>query len=378
MKRLLALLLSLLMLFSVSSAEGGIAAYLTPSGAQMVYLGDGISLEIPEGLEPLYDLMFTASYMSDVYLMRMKNGRAVASLSCTPMHEPRTAQELADRWAAIREGILQEAKITRDAFSIEKKYGFEVLHVSAGLEKDGLSMQAEAYAFCRDDQMMEIWTLCAEDDLPETASDRRDAQAFVNSLDFSEEVTRPFEGTPCRDAGGRFHLEVPEGAVVLTKASSEDEVNAARELVVSANPEGAARLFDEILLDVQEQDVMAVFTADGKGAVEIFAARQADFAGMTLEELDAVGAGLTAQLRERYGAAMLLSAGNRVTLGGYEQVLVSYWLRSGECNALMDLTACVALEDWLLEVDIFTMDGDLETRQLLHTMLGQKLVYTLE
>ena len=85
MKKLVSLLLALLMVLSCAQAESPspIAMYRLPDGAEIRYLTDTADWLPPEGYEGLYRLMQTASFYSDVYLARMKNGKALCSISCT-------------------------------------------------------------------------------------------------------------------------------------------------------------------------------------------------------------------------------------------------------------------------------------------------------
>ena len=93
LKRLLALILICLSLASAAYAQdGSFATYQLPQGAQACYITQMQELDVPEGLEPMYNLMQHATLQGDIYLIRMPNGRALVSVGCSPVEEELSAQ----------------------------------------------------------------------------------------------------------------------------------------------------------------------------------------------------------------------------------------------------------------------------------------------
>ena len=72
-KTVLCLLLALAFTYSCALAqeEDAFATYMLPDGAEAVFFAEAASLDVPDGLEPMYALMLTASFKSDVYVVRM-------------------------------------------------------------------------------------------------------------------------------------------------------------------------------------------------------------------------------------------------------------------------------------------------------------------
>jgi len=390
MKRLMALLMCLVLVFGASAlGEGTIASYELPGGADVRYISDAGEFAVPEGLEPMYELMQSVSLYGDIYLMRMKNGRVLVSVSCIPTDTPKTAEELHALWPQIAQAILLEAdEVNADesCAAVEHLYGRDLLHIRTQLVKGGVPVEAEAFAFSRGGDMLEVWAVHPADSLydanqqaaAELESDRADLALFLASLDFSGAPVQPFDGQIYQPSDGRYQIGLPEGAVVLTAQSDMTAVDQARTAFIAANEEGADNVFDQLMLDVMEQDCLLILTSDMKGAMQLFCSREESFAGATLEQLAALAQPITASLQERFGTALCLAADERAWIGGREHTLIGYWLRSGECDVQLDIAACVLGEDWLCELDIYTVGGDQELRAQLHTLMGQTLVYNVE
>ena len=92
--RALALSLSLVLLAVPALSEETFATCQIPQGAESLFVTEAGAFEAPDGLEGMYALMLDANSLSDVYLTRMRYGRALASISCTSGVKPGTAQEL--------------------------------------------------------------------------------------------------------------------------------------------------------------------------------------------------------------------------------------------------------------------------------------------
>lgn len=393
LKRLMALLIVLALLLSSAAAEGTIAAYSMPEGAEMLYVTQAGDFFVPKGLEPMYQLMQTASPHGTVYLMRMKNGRALASVSCTPVESPRTAAQLKELWPQIARNIAAEAELVNDDPScavVETMFGRDVLHIRTQIAAGShtvIPLEAEGFAFCRGSEMMEVWAVhpteavyhLDEAAAAELASDCRDLQSFLASLEFAIPEALAAGSAPYDDPEGRFSLVVPQSAVILTQSSAPEDIEAARSAFVQANPAGAGQVFDEFMSDVDEYNAMLLLTADMQGAIQISCIREAGFKGVTTEMLCGIAPSIQETLMERFGLALLLAAEDGgMMLSGRQQAALSYWLRTEECNLQLDVLACVIGEDWLCEVDVYTAGGEQTLREILLSLIAQTLVYTVE
>ena len=392
LKRLLALLFCLLFLMSSAVAqEESFATYQLPQGAQACYITQAKELDVPEGLEPMYNLMQHATMLGDVYLMRMPNGRVMVSVSCAPVENELTADELLALWPEIALNLAFECEWVNDDPScavVENLYGLDLLHINTQLsvgQETTLLLDAEAFAFCQDGGMIEVWAvkpaqpvyLYDEQASKELEEDEQALAYFLKSLDFSGEVPA-IQSEPYADPDGHFSLQVLTGSEIITADTPMQDVSALRERFVQQNDAGAANVFDQLMTDVYEQQVTLIFTPDLKGVIGIFCSQEERFADATPEMLVKLAESIRRTLHERYGIAIVLASDERATLSRIEHARLGYWLRSEECNVQLDVLACVTAGDWLCEVDLYTVDGDQTLRTILQALVAQTLRYTVE
>lgn len=202
--RRIVLCLMLALAFTCSCAfaqeEDTIATYMLPDGAEAVFFTDAFTMEAPDGLEPMYALMRTANADSDVYLVRMKHGRALASVSCTPLDAPIDTQAMLSRWPEIAQTISKTVvyiNADESCASVEQRYGHEILSITTDIAVGGenmLLLRAEGAAFSQGSDLIELWAVRPADPVylydaeaaAELASDREDLQFFLDSLAFPE------------------------------------------------------------------------------------------------------------------------------------------------------------------------------------------------
>lgn len=389
MRRLVAVLLALLMISSCAFAaqDAPIASYGLPEGAEVFYLTQASEMPVPEGLEGMYALMGRAAQRGDVYLIRMGAGRALASVSCTPVYGDVTAQDLLALWPQIAQGIEAEGAEVDEAASeavVEVMDDRDMLHVTTRIGVDGLWLEAEAIAFCRNQEVTECWAVCPESGLyagdsteaSELSRDRRDLKLFMDSLSFPESWQDMSMGVSYEDRDGRFLLAIPEDAVVINVHSTPEEVSAARERYVQCNPEGAAHAFDCFMQDVYEERTVLIFTADMQGVIQIFASQEETFRGAAPEKLSTLAQPILNLLNEKFDFAACLADNERVEISCTEHALLGYWIRSGELDLMLDIMASVIEDDWLYEVDIYAAEGNQNMRTVLHSFVRQTMIYT--
>ena len=394
MKRFLALLAALLMLISAASAQEisstPIAAYALPSGAQAVHLWESSVWEVPEGLEEMYRVMQNATMYGDVYLVRMPHGRAMVSDSCMRPDNLRTAEELKMLWPQIAQGIAQEGvsvNADESCATVETLYGFETLHIQTtiGLGEPGTGMQldAEGMAFMRGEELLEVWALAPVEGsytdaqtAEELAADRTDMGAFMQSLSFTDLESMAVKGVPYTDPDGRFALVLPTGCTVITRSSTQEEVDKARQTYLDAHGEGAETFFDEYMTDVTEQHVTLVISEDQQLVAQFFASQEENFRDITADQLAQLAQPIQQTLSEKFDAALLLSAEEQSIISGKRHAWLGYWLRAGEMDVQLDVLAAVLDNAWLYEVDLYTHGNDQQQRSLWYTLITQTMQYT--
>jgi len=394
MKRFFAALLALCLLCGSALAEGvssaPIATYTLPRGAEAVHLWESGVWDIPEGLEEMYRLMQTAELYGDVYLVRMPYGRAMVSVSCMRPDNLRTAEELKALWPQIAQGIAQEGvsvNADESCATVETLYGFEALHIQTtiGLGEPGTGMQldAEGMAFMRGEELLEVWAVAPVEGsytdaqtAEELAADRTDMGAFMQSLSFTDLESMAVKGVPYTDPDGRFALVLPTGCTVITRSSTQEEVDKARQTYLDAHGEGAETFFDEYMTDVTEQHVTLVISEDHQLVAQFFASQEENFRDITADQLAQLAQPIQQTLSEKFDAALLLSAEEQSVISGKRHAWLGYWLRAGEMDVQLDVLAAVLDNAWLYEVDLYTHGNDQQQRSLWYTLITQTMQYT--
>lgn len=393
MKRFLTLLAALVMMVGCvqTASASPIATYSLPTGAQAVHLWDSSSWEIPAGLEGMYTLMQNAEMYGDVYLVRMPNGRALASVSVMKPDNALTAQELLALWPQIAQNIAKKG-VSVDASEscacVETLYGFEALHIQTDITLgewgSGITLDAEAIAFMRGDELLEVWAVVPkanaypEDDpaAQELAADAEAMDSFVQSLNFTNLESLSSEGVPYADPEGRFGLVIPAGSTVLTAQSSQEEIDHARENYLAVHETGAEKLFDEYLTDMRTQNVTVIFAENYHVVAEIYASQEEDFRDVTADQLAMLAQPIQQNLAEKFDVVLPLSTDERALISGHKHAWLNYWLRSGDADVQLDVLAAVLDDAWLYEVDLYTHNGNQEQRMLWYSFMTQTLRYT--
>lgn len=385
-RRIAALLMLFFMFVSVANAQEP----ALPEGVEMLPVFQAGQFDVPEGLEPMYELMRTTSSPMDVYLARMPHGRALLSLSYAPVDRDYTAEELLELWPQARERLRAEVvQINADEAAVSDNGVEKSFYAQAELvvgEETTLTLQAECAAMCMDGVLMELWAVYPADPIylyDEAAAFELDEDcAVLASMMYAptlaEDNAAVVPTVEWADPQGRFQLQIPVGSSVITAKTPMEEVAVVRDAFIAANEEGAAAAFDQIMKNVYEQQVVLMVTGDGKGIVEIGCSREASFAGATPDMLCALAEPIRQSLAERFGLAMTLVNNDRQIIDEKEHSLLTYWVRSGECDLQLDVMATVVGEDWLCEADIYTVDGDQQLRQMLHALIIRHLHYTVE
>lgn len=375
MKRVLAVLTALWMLGACALAEEPIASYTMPEGGEVCHVLDSASITAPAGLEGMYDLMRQTSLRGDVYLVRMPHGRALCSVSCEALEAPVTAEELLALWPAIAENLGESAAWVdsrAECAAVEELYGYPALHIRTRLRlNDGLTLNAEGFAFCRERMLREVWAVHPEDgeEERELAEDLDALEAFRGSLHFpaGEE----------KGPSGMFELRLPQDARTMDARSGDAERELTRLRYFLANGVGAGRMFEIFLDDCVQNDALYVFDPGMRGVVALTASpvpgAERLFAPDRLEEQSQ---SILEILRDMFDKAELTEAGERVTISGREHSLLRYEVHCGLMRVNLDVLCCAA-GDWLFEVDVYTPADDETLRDELLAWAGESLTYHL-
>lgn len=169
-----------------------------PEGSEFLYITEATSFQVPQGLEKMYALMLDSNGQSDVYIARMRYGRALASISCTTGAGPGAAEELLALWPEAAGHIAQDVSYINGSAScadVDTAFGYDALTIRTDIavgEENMTLLEAQCAAFYNGPDLIEVWTLLPADTAylydeqaaAELASDRADLEAFVASLSF--------------------------------------------------------------------------------------------------------------------------------------------------------------------------------------------------
>lgn len=383
MKQGLALLaaLAVLWLFGACALaeEAPIASYEMPAGGQMSHISEAESLLPPAGLEALYQAMREGDPRSDLYLVRMPHGRALASVSCQRTRRAFTAEELLALWPSIEQNLGETAvSVAGGEPQVRQMYGYPMLDVRVGLMLEGgLGVDAEGFAFCREGELREVWAVSPSPDLyapgsaeaEELAADTESLRWFLDRLSFPLEAN---EETYVHRTG-LFSVTLPKSIVLLAPDASEEERARMRQAFAEANPEGASTFFDSFLEDQGKTGAWYIFTPDMRGAASVAAVPNGG-AALDLNALLGQAQAIRDLLEQTYGLAVCLEDEGTESFSGLEHAWLTYWVRCEQMNVLLDVFACET-EGWLYEVDLYAADGDPDARSMLWSWLSSGLAY---
>lgn len=394
MKRWFSALMILCMLLScaLSQAEEMLASYMLPEEAQVFYLPMNEKPEAPKGLEGMYALMQPSVYKGDLYLLQMKNGMVLLSVSGMLAKREMSPQEMAALWPRaaadiqLSEGV-KSVDASPECARVESLNGTELLRITTkiecGEEAAVSDLQAECYAFCDGVGVTELWALYPNPENPAHADmaqaieeDLADLDAMIATLHFPSGDEQVLQAVQYTDEKARFHMAVPVGSVILTAAASDEDVQALRRVFIEKNPEGADRVFDRFLHQLEQVDSSVIFTPDMQGIIKVTATPEQCLAGVQAEGLASLAPTLQTTLAKDYDLAAMMEDDQRAMVSQQEHALMGYWLRMGELDLQLDVMVCVHPDNWMYEVDVYTAEGDQKTRSELHAFVTQTLVYT--
>lgn len=383
MKRLLAMLVCAALLcagLAYAQSDAGIA-YKLPEGASALSVSEVGAQQIPRGLNAMYALMQDASSDSIVFVFRMKHGRALASVSISPIDEGVDAKALHGKWQAIAATLSRNmayVNMSEGCATLEERYGREALVIQTdGVvgEDSTLLLDLSCVALTEGSILIEIWSAAPADTTyafdntayAECTDDRRDMAALLESLDFSglsnserkpEKPKQAFETVRYTDPKGRFEADIIKDCIIITADSTEDEAHKLRDALVEKYGEGAGRLFDINYKDVRDEDATYITLPDLSGAAAIYRVLVPSFINATTDDLLLTAPSVTKSLAEKFGGAQCLYDDGTISISGVEHAWTAYWLRSGQTDILLNLMAAVDEGGHLRELDVFKMTDD--------------------
>lgn len=394
MKRLVAMLLCAALCLSAPALcrAGDFVTYTLPQGAEHS-LAFEAAFAIPDGLQGLYQIMFSGNQRDETHLFRMKNGRALMSVSRAQKAAPVTAQELLKRWPDIASGISGEAQYVDDSdgcATIGSAFGYETLEIAttAVVGADAsLKLDLNCVAFASGVTLTEIWVarpaqtayLFDETALQELQSDMADIEALFASLAFADAsaaspLPKPdvdFVTAPYQDPGGRFMVDVPAGSLILTKQSPQSDFDDLRAALIDKYGAGAGRFFDVNYADIQAEDATMIVLGDLSATAMIYYVNVPGYDGITVDQLLVTADATVTSLTEKFGYATCLQRDGRIDLSGQQHAWTSYWLRSEQTDIMLNLMCLSEGGDWLRETDVFVMMDEKDSK------LQQTMLYTI-
>lgn len=375
LKRILCLLLVLLYPCAALADGETFASYRLPAEAKTVIVSDIRTLEAPEGLEAMYSVMGHVSISGDTYIVQMKNGMALASVSWRPLRRELTLDDLLAMKPQIQAALYQDfAYVQEDSAEFEitaNFFGRETLAVYAlvGVEKPE-EFGIVGTAFPADGLMYEIWIIAPADaSLPGLASDMEDMEFFIDSVEFSVEAAdsasyRLIDGqlsvaewsAPLlhTDEDNHFSVALPQDSRILSPGSSAEEREAIRQEYLSRNPSGAERVLDSLMEDVDTEGATVVFCNEFQSVAEFFCENVPEMADMNTADFLSMGDGIARNLMGDFDLALCLSANEAISLSGREHCLLRFGIRSDELSQYLTVLACIDGQGLLREIDLLT------------------------
>ena len=125
-------LCALLAVFPAFAQEETFATCQMPEGSEFLYFTEATGFQVPQGLEDMYALMLDSNGQSDVYIARMRYGRALASISCTTGAGPGAAEDLLALWPEAAGRIAQDVSYINDSAScadVDTAFGYDALTI---------------------------------------------------------------------------------------------------------------------------------------------------------------------------------------------------------------------------------------------------------
>lgn len=376
-KFLLTLCCALLALLPALALADAYGAYVLPDGAELVLLEEADRLEVPQGLEEMYKLMRTANSRSDVFLIRLKNGRALVSLSFTERSAV-TPEKLLALWPQVAKAMAHDVMFMDDSeecAKLDKRFGRDALVIDTTLvagQTAMLRLDAQCTAFYNDEELIEIWTLIPSDTQylfdeeaqAQRQSDAADMQALLGSFDFDDQGDGEQQQEPSASAlpseryaapDGWFALDVPKGSWVLNKSTPTREVSERREAMIAARGQDASQLFDLCLKDALNEDAVFIIAPDQSAVLVLYRLYAEEMRGMTVEQLMQMGESNAAGMQNgKFDSATFIEPASMAMLGGMTFAGTEYLLRSGQTDILLNLFGAVDEQSYLYEVDLFT------------------------
>ena len=356
-------LLVLMLVLPCACAEESMFSYVPQKGVEFHMLGDGKQFEAPEGLEALYQLFSYGDSSASVCVFRMPNGRALASVSCIPLSQSLTTEELyasgdeiARRFALSMGDGLAAAPV----FRMEELWEQQVMAADVMLLGDNnMPLTARAVLFCRGNELVEVWWAhpgklayafdpAAEKELK---ADLKTLQALVDSFLFDTADPLAVPHMNIAADNGLFSISAPLDTIVINPGTDESTIARARSRF--AELAGGGECFDIWHLDVTETNRWLLLSPEYGLAAQVAVCTDEQFDGMTVDDFTDRDAGLlTAQLMNQYDSAAVGAEPEKIMLDGMEHLWYTYELD----NAGMELLCYVfrtAEDGTLYELDIF-------------------------
>lgn len=152
-KAVLFVLCALLAAFPAFAQEETFATCQMPEGSEFLYITEATGFQVPQGLEDMYALMLDSNGQSDVYIARMRYGRALASISCTTGAGPGAAEDLLALWPEAAGRIAQDVSYINDSAScadVDTAFGYDALTIRTDIavgEENMTLLEAQCAAF---------------------------------------------------------------------------------------------------------------------------------------------------------------------------------------------------------------------------------------
>lgn len=353
-----------------SAEEAGLSfSYLAPDTVEVCELQAFDAAKAPAGLEEMYGLFSDADPDCEVYMFRMPEGRALASLSCMLLEEEITAAQLLGYGEELRQGLALALNVKPELiepFELVEFVGCDALTTSTLLRPgDKVTLEMNVRLFVAEGNLMELWTVAPvqlsyvfdQTAATQLSADLEMMDEVLNSFTFGDEDEVAAEGAitlphvVISDHSGTFSIAAPLDTVVINPGTAEDAVARAR--LRAAEVEGGGEWFDAVYRNTMENNCWMLFSREFGMMAQVSVTSNEGFRGFTTEHLLMMKDDILAQLDELFDTVVMSEEPATIEIDGIPHLMLTIDAENAGLPLLTYVIAAADGEGQLYELDLY-------------------------